>query len=71
MDNLPLNFKELDVKLLYIYNKAIFAFDLTIYSYNLFWQTNEQSEQNVYTIIFNYLLSMNEHDIKKLWLKVY
>ena len=44
----------------------VIIFDPTIYSHNLFWQTNEQSEQNVYTIISNYLSSMNEHDIKKL-----
>ena len=36
------------------------------YSHNLFWQTNEQSEQNVYAIISNYLSSMNEQDIQKL-----
>lgn len=44
----------------------VVIFDPTIYSHNLFWQTNEQSEQNVYAIISNYLSSMNEHDIKKL-----
>ena len=37
-----------------------------MYSHNLFWQTNEQSEQKVYAIISNYLSSMNEHDIQKL-----
>ena len=36
------------------------------YSYNLFWQTNEQSEQKVYAIISNYLSTMNENDIKTL-----
>ncbi|QHG90767.1 hypothetical protein CVO_02450 [Sulfurimonas sp. CVO] len=36
------------------------------YSYNLFWQTNEQSEQKVYAIISNYLSTMNEDDIKTL-----
>lgn len=36
------------------------------YSYNLFWQTNEQSEQKVYSIISHYLSSMNENDIKEL-----
>lgn len=34
------------------------------YSYNLFWQTSEQSEQKVYAIISNYLSTMNEDDIK-------
>ncbi len=37
-----------------------------MYSHNLFWQTNEQSEQNVYAIISNYLSSMNTQDIQKL-----
>lgn len=36
------------------------------YSHNLFWQTNEQSQQKVYSIISNYLSSMNESDIKTL-----
>ena len=34
------------------------------YSSNLFWQTDEQSEQKVYTIISNYLSTMNEDDVK-------
>jgi len=44
----------------------IIVFDPTRYSHNLFWQTNEQSEQKVYSIISNYLSSMNEYDIQKL-----
>lgn len=44
----------------------IIIFDSKAYSYNLFWQTNEQSEQKVYSIISNYLSSMNENDITKL-----
>jgi len=44
----------------------VVMFDSTMYSHNLFWQTNEQSEQNVYAIISNYLSSMNENDIQKL-----
>lgn len=36
------------------------------YSLNLFWQTNQQSEQKVYSIISNYLSSLNENDIKTL-----
>jgi len=36
------------------------------YSHNLFWQTNEKSEQKVFSIISNYLSSMNEDDIKTL-----
>ena len=44
----------------------VVMFDSTMYSHNLFWQTNEQSEQNVYAIISNYLSSMNENDVQKL-----
>ena len=44
----------------------VVIFDPAIYSHNLFWQTNEQSEQKVYSIISNYLSSMNEYDIQKL-----
>lgn len=44
----------------------IIVFDPTMYSHNLFWQTNEQSEQKVYSIISSYLSSMNEYDIQKL-----
>ena len=42
----------------------IIVFDPRIYSRNLFWQTNKQSEQKVYTIISNYLSTMNKDDIK-------
>lgn len=44
----------------------VIIFDSKNYSYNLFWQTNEKSEQKVYSIISNYLSSMNENDIKTL-----
>ncbi len=44
----------------------VVIFDPSMYSHNLFWQTNKQSKQNVYSIISNYLSSMNEHDIQKL-----
>jgi len=44
----------------------VVIFDPTMYSHNLFWQTNKQSEQKVYAIISNYLSSMNEYDIQKL-----
>ena len=40
------------------------TFDPKVYSYNLFWQTSEKSEQKVYSIISNYLSSMNTDDIK-------
>ncbi|PLY07214.1 MAG: hypothetical protein C0625_06255 [Arcobacter sp.] len=42
------------------------VFEPNKYSYNLFWQTNEKSEQRVYSIISNYLSTINENDIKTL-----
>ena len=36
------------------------------YSYNLFWQTNKHSKQKIYSIISNYLSTMNEEDVKTL-----
>lgn len=42
------------------------VFEPNKYSYNLFWQTNENSEQKVYSIISNYLSTMNQNDIKTL-----
>ncbi len=44
----------------------IILFDHRAYSHNLFWQTNETSKQKVYSIISNYLASMNKSDIHKL-----
>lgn len=44
----------------------VVIFDPKRYSRNLFWQTNETSEQKVYAIIFNYLSSMDHNDIKSL-----
>ena len=44
----------------------VIVFEPNKYSYNLFWQTNEKSEQKVYSIISNYLSTMNENDIKTL-----
>lgn len=42
------------------------VFDPKEYSHNLFWQTNKESEQKVYSIISNYLSTMNKDDIKTL-----
>jgi hypothetical protein len=42
----------------------IVVFNPTDYSRNLFWQTSQQSEQKVYAVIFNYLSTINAHDIK-------
>jgi hypothetical protein len=44
----------------------VIIFNPKEYSSNLFWQTNEQSEQKVYAIISNYLSTINEDDIKTL-----
>jgi hypothetical protein len=41
-------------------------FEPSIYSVNMFWQTNEKSKQKVYAIISNYLSTVNTDDIKKL-----
>jgi len=42
----------------------VVIFDPSLYSRNLFWQTNRQSKQRVCSIISNYLSTMNENDIK-------
>ncbi len=47
----------------------VVIFDPKSYSRNLFWQTNETSEQKVYSIISNYLSGMDENDIKSLCYK--
>ncbi|MCD4668347.1 MAG: hypothetical protein K8R44_07155 [Sulfurimonas sp.] len=44
----------------------IVEFNPSNYSYNLFWQTNQISNQKVYSIISNYLSTMNQDDIKTL-----
>ena len=36
------------------------------YSHNLFWQINETNQQKVYSIISNYLSSINKNDILQL-----
>jgi len=42
----------------------IVEFEPSQYSYNLFWQTNQKSEQKVYAIISNYLSTLNKSDIQ-------
>ncbi len=44
----------------------IIDFEPSEYSSNMFWQTNQKSQQKVYAIISNYLSTMNANDIKKL-----
>jgi len=41
-------------------------FNPSDYSYNLFWQTNQTSQQKVYAIISNYLSTIQIQDIKQL-----
>jgi len=47
----------------------IVEFNPADYTYNLFWQTKQVSKQKVYSIISNYLSSMNYDDVKTLCLK--
>lgn len=47
----------------------IVEFNPSDYTYNLFWQTNQVSKQKVYSIISNYLSSMNYNDVKTLCFK--
>ena len=61
-----LGYNEAKQKINVVDTNDIIIFDPKAYSHNLFWQTNEQSEQKVYSIISNYLSSMNENDIIKL-----
>ncbi len=61
-----LEYNEAKEKINVVDTNDIIIFDPKAYSHNLFWQTNEQSEQKVYSIISNYLSSMNENDIIKL-----
>ena len=44
----------------------IVDFEPSEYSSNMFWQTNQKSQQKVYAIISNYLSTLNVEDIKKL-----
>ena len=44
----------------------IVNFDPKSYTHNLFWQTNKSSQQKVYSIISNYLSTMNDNDVKTL-----
>lgn len=61
-----LDYQEAKEKINAVDINDVIMFDPKQYSCNLFWQTNEQSEQKVYSIISNYLSSMNENDVKTL-----
>ena len=61
-----MNYDEAKKKIHVVDTDDIVIFDPKNYSNNLFWQTNETSEQKVYAIISNYLSSMNDSDVKSL-----
>jgi hypothetical protein len=61
-----LEYDEAKSKLNVVDTDDVIFFDPSAYSTNLFWQTNETSEQKVYAIISNYLSTMNKDDIKRL-----
>ena len=61
-----LGYEEAKEKINIVDVNDVVIFNPQQYSHNLFWQTNQQSEQKVYSIISNYLATMNENDIKTL-----
>ncbi|MFA7083328.1 MAG: hypothetical protein WC141_02215 [Arcobacteraceae bacterium] len=61
-----LDYDETKEKINAVDTDDIIVFNPKDFSHNLFWQTNEQSEQKVYAVISNYLSSMDENDIKTL-----
>jgi hypothetical protein len=61
-----LEYDEAKLKLNVVDTNDVIIFDPKDYSTNLFWQTNETSQQKVYAIISNYLSTMDKDDIKRL-----
>ena len=61
-----INYDEAKEKINVVDIDDVVIFDPRSYSHNLFWQTNEASEQKVYAIISNYLSTLNDSDIKTL-----
>jgi len=61
-----LEYEEVKKKIDAVDINDVIVFNPDHYSYNLFWQTNKPSEQKVYSIISNYLSTMNDNDIKTL-----
>jgi len=61
-----LNYEEIKEKTNLVDINDIVIFNPNEFSYNLFWQTNKESKQKVYSIISNYLSTMNKEDIKTL-----
>ncbi|WP_434579784.1 hypothetical protein MLC52_07020 [Sulfurimonas sp. NW15] len=61
-----LEYDEVKQKIGAVDTDDVVVFDPKAYSTNLFWQTNQTSEQKVYAIISNYLSTLNKDDIKML-----
>jgi hypothetical protein len=61
-----LEYDEVKSKLNVVDANDVIIFNPKKYSTNLFWQTNEMSQQKVYAIISNYLSTMDKDDIKRL-----
>lgn len=61
-----LDYEEAKEKINAVDVNDVIVFNPQQYSCNLFWQTNEQSEQKVYSIISNYLSTMDDNDVKTL-----
>lgn len=58
------NYDDAKQKLNVVDVNDIIKFVPSSYSNNLFWQTNQTSEQKVYSIISKYLATINKNDIK-------
>ena len=61
-----LEYTEVKEKIAAVDSDDVVIFDPHYYSRNLFWQTNQKSEQKVYAIIANYLSTMDRQDIQSL-----
>lgn len=61
-----LEYKDVKDKINVVDIDDIIDFEPSEYSSNMFWQTNQKSQQKVYAIISNYLSTLNVEDIKKL-----
>lgn len=61
-----LEYEEVKEKINLVDTDDVVIFDPRSYTHNLFWQTNEISQQKVYAIISNYLSTMNDTDIRTL-----
>ena len=61
-----LDYYEVKQKIGTVDTDDVIVFNPKSYSTNLFWQTNEKSEQKVYAIISKYLSTINKDDIQRL-----